>query len=181
MSGFEIRFPTTDVALSARELVERMEAPYLINHSIRAYLFGSVLAQQEGFTPGDDYDDELLFLGSVLHDVGLTDEGNGNQRFEVDGADLAVRFLREQGVSEERTQVVWDAIALHTSAGIANRKQPEVAFAQRGTHVDVTGTGAHRLPSGFADEVHAQFPRLKDSVAQFGGSCGECQVEAREV
>jgi hypothetical protein len=33
------------------------------------------------------------------------------------------------GLSEERAEIVWDAIALHTSVGIANRKRPEVAPA----------------------------------------------------
>ncbi|MFC9970421.1 HD domain-containing protein [Spirillospora sp. NPDC127200] len=160
MSGFEMRFPSSEVALNARQFVERIEAPFLANHCVRAYLFGSAVAAQEGLKAGDDYDDELLFLCCVLHDVGLTDEGNGDQRFEVDGADLAVRFLREQGVEEERLRVVWDAIALHTSPGIANRREPEVALAQRGTVLDVAGDGFDLLPPGFAEEVHERFPRL---------------------
>ncbi|TDC13423.1 HD domain-containing protein [Streptomyces sp. 8K308] len=161
MPGIELSLPATEIATSAREFAERIEAPFLFNHSVRAYLFGSAVAAEKGLKAGDDYDDELLFLACVLHDVGLTDEGNGNQRFEVDGADLAVRFLREQGVEEERTRVVWDAIALHTSLGIASRKGLEVALMQRGTSLDVIGWGAEDLPEGFADEVHAQFPRLE--------------------
>ncbi|WP_067826880.1 HD domain-containing protein [Actinomadura kijaniata] len=160
MPGFEMRFPATEVAFGAREFVERIEEPFLAHHSLRSYLFGSAMAAREGLEPGDDYDDELLFLACLLHDVGLTDDGDGDQRFEVDGADLAVRFLRERGVGEERTRVVWDAIALHTSPGIAGRREPEVALAQRGIAVDMSGQGADLLPPGFADEVHARFPRL---------------------
>jgi hypothetical protein len=152
----EIRLPATDTAARAREFVERIEAPFLVNHSIRSYLFGTAVAAARGW----EYDDELLFLCSVLHDVGLTEEGNGDHRFEVDGADLAVRFLREQGVPQARTDVVWDAIALHTSPHIAERKGAEIALTRLGIAADVAGAGAGLLPAGFADEVHARFPRL---------------------
>jgi hypothetical protein len=156
MPDIEIRFPATEIAARAREFVERVEPPFLANHSIRSYLFGTAVAAARGWK----YDDELLFLCSVLHDVGLTEEGNGDQRFEVDGADLAVRFLREHGVPQARTEVVWDAIALHTSPQIAQRKGPEVALAQQGTVADIAGTGSDLLPAGFADEVYARYPRL---------------------
>ncbi|WP_433260877.1 HD domain-containing protein [Actinosynnema sp. CS-041913] len=160
MTSTELRFPTTEIAVSAREYVERIEPAVLANHSLRAYLFGTAIAAQRGWQAGEDYDDELLFLCCVLHDVGLTEEGDGDRRFEVDGADLAVRFVLERGLTEARAQVVWDAIALHTSPDIAERKGPEVALTQAGTITDVAGTGASLLPVGYADEVHARFPRL---------------------
>lgn len=160
MPDTALSFPTTDLAFKAREFVERIEPPVLANHCLRAYLFGSAIAARRGLRPGADYDDELLFLACVLHDVGLSEEGDGDLRFEVDGADLAVRFLLEQGYPQDRAQVVWDAIALHTSPQIAERKGLVVALTQQGTVADVAGTGADLLPAGFADEVHAQFPRL---------------------
>jgi hypothetical protein len=160
MPDIEIRFPTTETTARACEFVERIEPPFLANHSLRSYLFGSAVAAGRGWKLGVDYDDELLFLGCVLHDVGLTEQGDGDHRFEVDGADLAVRFLLEQGFPQPRAEVVWDAIALHTSPQIAERKGPEVALAQQGIVVDIAGTGADLLPAGFADEVHARFPRL---------------------
>jgi hypothetical protein len=134
--------------------VQEIEPEYLLNHSVRSYLFARALA---GAVP---YDDELLFLATVLHDVGLTPQAGGPQRFEVEGADAAVRFLHGQGLSEERAEIVWDAIALHTSVGIANRKRPEVALAYAGIGIDVSKHGADRLPPGFADEVFEAYPRL---------------------
>jgi hypothetical protein len=160
MPDIEIRFPITETAARAREFVERIEPPFLANHSLRSYLFGSAVAAGRGWKHGVDYDDELLFLGCVLHDVGLTEQGDGDLRFEVDGADLAVGFLLEQGYPQPRAQVVWDAIALHTSPQIADRNGPEVALARQGIAVDIAGTGADLLPAGFADGVHARFPRL---------------------
>ncbi|MER6948696.1 hypothetical protein ABT294_32215 [Nonomuraea sp. NPDC000554] len=78
-----------------------------------------------------------------------------------------MRFLLEEGLSEARTQIVWDAIALHTSSGIANWKGPVAEFAQQGIALDIGGQGTDRLPPGFADEAHARFPRLgvEDALA----------------
>jgi hypothetical protein len=75
-------------------------------------------------------------------------------------ADTAAAFLRERGVGERRIAIVWDAIALHTSDGIAGRKGTEVALAQAGIGTDILGIGREDLPPGLADEVHALLPRM---------------------
>jgi hypothetical protein len=155
----DLALPRTELVATTDAWVRSIEPPYLYNHSVRAYVFGRALGQAGGLTPGEDYDDELLFLGCVLHDVGLTEPGDRDQRFEVDGADLAVRFLLGNGVSPERAEVVWDAIALHTSLGIANRKRPEIALMQAGTAADVMG-GPADLPPGLADRTLDALPRL---------------------
>ncbi|MGW0825961.1 HD domain-containing protein [Streptomyces sp. NPDC002845] len=152
--------PATDVSRDAYDLADRLEPVFLFNHSVRSYLFARALGQRRGIHAGIDYDDELLFIACVLHDMGLTEQGNGRQRFEVDGADLAAEFLGQRGMSRERIEIVWDAIALHTSGGIANRKRPEVALAQAGIVADVFALGRDELPVGFADSVHRRLPRL---------------------
>ena len=153
--GDALKLPETELAHAALAWAREIEPEYLLNHSVRSYLFARDVA------PGSvEYDDELLFLATVLHDVGLTPEGGGEQRFEVDGADAAVRFLATRGLSEERAEIVWDAIALHTSIGIANRKRPEVALAYAGIGIDVSKRGAERLAPGFAESVFEAYPRL---------------------
>ncbi|HEY4794813.1 MAG TPA: hypothetical protein VII18_12235, partial [Mycobacterium sp.] len=92
-----------------------------------------------GLYPDVDYDDELVYLSCVLHDLGATDYANGEQRFEVDGADAAVRFLRGEGVQEARVTTVWQAIALHTSIGLAHRFGAVHAVAQMGIAADIVG------------------------------------------
>jgi hypothetical protein len=161
----DLALPHTDLIAATDAWVRTIEPPYLYNPSVRSYVFGRALGQERDLTPGEDYDDELLFLGCVLHDVGLTEPGDGDQRFEVDGADLAVQFLLENGLSPERVEIVWDAIALHTSLGIANRKRPEIALMQAGTAADVMG-GPDDLPPGVADQAFRALPRLdlQDSI-----------------
>ena len=152
--------PDTDLARAARTYLSEIAVEPLINHSLRSYLFAAHVARAQGLQPGVDFDDELVFLSCALHDIGLTAEGNGEQRFEVDGADLAVRFLRDRGLSADRAEVVWDAIALHTSPGIADRKAPEVALSFYGISMDIFGFGAEQLPREVHELVHAGRPRL---------------------
>ena len=88
----EFVLPETEVAEQAYRFAEQIEPAFVFAHSVRSYLYARELA---GRGPFRDYDDELLFLSCVLHDIGLTDQGNREQRFEVDGADLASEFLRD--------------------------------------------------------------------------------------
>ncbi|WP_280286882.1 hypothetical protein [Pseudomonas sp. BN417] len=66
------------------------------------------------------------YLAALLHDLGLTNEFSADQRFEVDSAEAASRFPLSNGYSESKAGLVWDAISRHSSAGIADRKQPEI-------------------------------------------------------
>ncbi|MEV7027590.1 HD domain-containing protein, partial [Kitasatospora sp. NPDC093558] len=155
----ELAFPATDLAHRTLRYAKTLLPAAIFHHSLRTYLYGRLLGERRGLRPGRDYDDELLFLGCALHDCGLSDEGNGDQRFELDGADLAVRFLAEQGVPPDRTDVVWDAVALHTDREIAARKRPEIALVAQGAGFDLGG-GPDALPHGYADRVHRALPRL---------------------
>ncbi|MFE7795995.1 HD domain-containing protein [Nocardia sp. NPDC057440] len=156
--------PSTPLAGTANEFIARTLAPHLRNHSVRGFLFGRALAARQGVRPGADYDEESMFLICALHDIGLAEVANGNQRFEVDGADYAAIFLEENGVTDARVDTVWDAIAAHTSgfsdSPVFRRRRPaEVWIAVDGIGLDVGGSPAD-LPPGYADRVHAAYPRL---------------------
>jgi HD domain len=154
-----IDLPDSEIARAATEFVLGVSPALVAHHCVRSYLFGRELAAAKGLRRDVDYDDELVFLGCILHDLGVTEYANGDQRFEVDGADAAARFLREHGVQEARVTTVWQAIALHTSVGLAHRFGAEQAVAQMGIAVDIIGADRQALPPGFADRVHASWPR----------------------
>lgn len=161
----DLPFPRTDLAAAATRFAREIEEPAVFNHSMRSYLYGRFLGERRGLRPDVDYDDELLFLGCVLHDAGLSGPGNGEQRFELDGADLAARFLTEQGVSADRVEVVWDAVALHLCFEVAARKRPEIALVTAGAGYDLGPDPEHPLPEGYAERVHARLPRLHAAPA----------------
>jgi hypothetical protein len=154
-----IDLPGSEIARAAKQFAFDVSPAFVVNHCVRSYLFGRELAAAKGLRRDVDYDDELVFLSCILHDLGVTAYANGDQRFEVDGADAAARFLRDHGVPEARVTTVWQAIALHTSAGLAHRFGAEQSVAQLGISTDIIGLDRQLLPPGFADRVHASWPR----------------------
>ena len=154
-----IDLPDSEIARAAKQFVYDISPAFVAHHSLRSYLYGRELAAAKGLRPDVDYDDELVFLSCILHDLGVTDYANGDQRFEVDGADAAARFLRDHEVQEARVTTAWQAIALHTSIGLAHKFGAEQAITQMGIAADIVGADSHLLPPGFADRVHASWPR----------------------
>jgi len=150
-----VRIPDSKLAKESMELAQGLSNHSIFNHAFRTYVFGSLLGKKRGLK----VDEELLFIGSILHDLGLTEKHFGPQRFEVEGADAAYQFLTERGLEKERADLVWDAIALHTSVGIASRKQPEIALVHLGAGVDVIGIGLDELDAELVDEVLDILPR----------------------
>ncbi|GAS97491.1 metal-dependent phosphohydrolase HD sub domain p rotein [Mycolicibacterium canariasense] len=148
--------PDSPTAAAARQLTYDVSPEFIYNHAVRSYLFARELSALE---ESSDHDDELLFLTCVLHDLGATEYANTGQRFEVDGADAAAKFLDDHGVDAAAIDTAWTAIALHTSVGLAHRFGPIAALAQLGIGTDIVGTHRHQLPAGFADRVHAAWPR----------------------
>ena len=151
--------PDSAICTAALALAEDVSPASLHHHCVRSYLFGRELAAAQGLRGGVDYDEETVFLASILHDLGITAYGRGDQRFEVDGADAAARFLRERGCPEDRVRVVWQSIALHTSVGLGHRFGTEHAVCHGGIDLDVVVAQRELLPAGFAERVVDAWPR----------------------
>ena len=154
LAGFKV--PDTLLVRDAIELSRSLLEPYLFNHVMRSWLFGISLS--EGAKPAPD--PELLAVSAVLHDLGLSDRYTAENRFEVDGANAARAFLKDRGIPTLQAQVVWDAIALHTTPTIALHKEPEVVMTHSGIAVDVLGAGLDRIPQDKLRVILTEFPRL---------------------
>jgi hypothetical protein len=154
IAGVEVP-ETTAVAESARYLWERT-SPLIYHHSRRVFFFGQLHAHRLGVKP----DAELLYLAAMFHDTGLaTPFSDAEQRFEVDGADHARKFLLERGFSAAAADTVWTAIALHTTPGIPDRMGPEIAATYLGVLTDVIGFGLDELHTDQVAEIVAVHPR----------------------
>jgi len=146
--------PTTALARGALELAHESEQPAILNHSIRTFLYANLAA---GANPMDAPDDDLLFVAAVLHDIGTADRFDGPQRFEVEGADAAASYLHAQGLDRRDVDRVWEAIALHTSPGIAERRGPLARLIRLGVRTDFGHPG---IDPELRRAVESEYPRL---------------------
>lgn len=149
-----VRIPDSALAREATELVREAASPLLFDHCRRVFLWGSLRGQ------GSDFDPELLYVGAMFHDLGLTDRfRRTDQRFEIDGADQARRFLRARDVTGEAADRVWTAIALHTTPEVPLHMSAEIALVTRGVELDVMGVGYHAVSDEQRAAVVEAHPR----------------------
>jgi hypothetical protein len=154
IGGVEV--PETAATAEASRLVRETTTPLIYHHSRRVFLFGQIHARRLDVKP----DPELLYLAAMFHDTGLvTPFSDAQQRFEVDGADHARKFLVERGFSTAAAETVWTAIALHTTPGIPDRMSPEIAATHLGVLTDVVGYGLDELDADQVSEILALHPR----------------------
>jgi hypothetical protein len=151
-----VTVPGTKLAREATELVRESTTDLVYHHSRRVFWFGSLQGRNRGLS----FDPELLYIGAMFHDLGLNSEFRGSgRRFEVDSADEARRFLQNNGVPEDSIRRVWTAIALHTTPGIPEFMEPEVALVTAGVEYDVLGIGYHDVSDADRAEITALHPR----------------------
>lgn len=133
-----VKIPDSKMAQDATDLVRDVSNDLIYHHSRRVFVFGSLRGMQQEL----DYDPELVYVGAMFHDLGLTDKYRRNdQRFEIDAADVARSFLRDYGIEGDAGDKVWNAIALHTTPEIPLHMDPEVAMVTHGVELDVLGIG----------------------------------------
>lgn len=149
-----ITVPDTPLITAALTLAHTHLTPEVYNHVVRSWLFGTYIADHTPSLASRDY--ELHAITAILHDMGWASTSSTpsnstpaytfitpTKRFEVDGANLAREFLKNEGAPEEwdkhRLQLAWDAVALHTTPSIAAEKEIEVQACQLGIGMDFSG------------------------------------------
>ena len=141
---------------SVIEYAQRLSEPYLFNHAMRSWLFAEAIGRIKGI----NYDREVVAIGTILHDIGLTAGVSGPNRFEVNGADAALSFIKGKGLSDRRAQLIWDLVALNSTPSVALHKEPEVAVGTMGIGLDYGGFGMEALPTADVERILSAFPRL---------------------
>lgn len=151
-----VTVPDSKMARDATDLLRDVANDLVFDHSRRVFLFGSLRGQEQGL----DYDPELLYIGAMFHDLGLTEKyRRTDQRFEIDAADVARSFLSEHGIDGEAGDKVWNAIALHTTPEIPLHMDPVVALVTRGVELDVLGIGYDAITDQQRLDVVQAHPR----------------------
>ena len=156
----------------ARDLYE----PYLFNHAMRSWLFAAKIGQLKGI----DCDLEVVAVGTILHDIGLSASVSGSNRFEVNGAAAALSFIKERGLANRRAQLIWDLVALNSTPSIALHKEAEVALGTMGIGLDYGGFFLESVTSADMTDILRAFPRLK-MKAKFTEACCRLVVAKPEA
>ncbi len=156
-----IRIPDSAVCLAASELLASVSEPWLVNHCLRTFLWAAILGKSERCV----YDEELLYVSSALHDLGLTDAGAALSTapadcFAVDGAFAAEMFLSRQGVIDARTAIIAEAIALHLNVRVPLADGVEAHLLHAGAGFDVIGARYGAVAEGTRNAVVQLHPRL---------------------
>lgn len=151
-----IVIPDTPLVREITEYIRDVEDDLLFDHSRRVFLFGALHGRRLGLQP----DLELLYAGAMFHDIGLTARyRTSTGRFEVDGANAARDFLLERDYDPADAGKVWLGIALHTTPGVPEFLDPEIALVTAGVETDVLGMGREELAPEERDAVTAAHPR----------------------
>jgi hypothetical protein len=171
-----VSVPDDPLITAAIEYAQRLSEAYLFNHAMRSWLFAELI----GRTKGIDYDREVVAIGTILHDIGLTANVSGPNRFEVNGADAARSFITGRGLSDRRAQLIWDLVALNSTPSLALHKEPEVAVGTMGIGLDYGGFGLGALQAGDVDRILSAFPRLR-MKDRFSETCCRVVMERPET
>ena len=160
-----VSIPDSALAREATEMIRDTTTELIYHHSRRVYLFGALQAHRLGVTP----DTKLLYIAALFHDTGLVSPyRSATQRFELDSADAARAFLSARGRSGDDADVVWTAIALHTTPEVPYKMNPVIAATTAGVETDVLGIRLDALSAGDRDAVTSVHPRpnFKNEILQ---------------
>jgi hypothetical protein len=164
-----VSVPDDPLITAVIEHAQRLSEPYLFNHAMRSWLFAEAIGRIKRI----DCDREVVAIGTILHDIGLTASVSGPNRFEVNGADAVLSFIKGKGLSDRRAQLIWDLVALNSTPSLALHKEPEVAVGTMGIGLDYGGFGVEALPTADVERILSAFPRLR-MKQRFAEAC--CQL-----
>ncbi|MEV4391570.1 HD domain-containing protein [Nonomuraea sp. NPDC049607] len=154
----DIVIPDTPACRGALEVATRYQTPSLLNHSVRAYLWAAAYAQSRAI----DFDAELLYVSSMLHDVGLVAEFDSQTvPFEEAGGHVAWAFCAGAGWSPERRLRASEVIVRHMWEEVPLEEDPEGHLLELSTGMDISGRRTEDIPDGVRREVLERHPRLE--------------------
>ncbi len=159
-----VKVPDSKLAHDAARFIRDSEGDFLFQHSTRVYYWAALAGKRKGLA----FDPELLYVAAMFHDFGLTaGYGQSHLRYEVDGANAARDFLRSHGISEADSQMVWLAIALHTTNGISAHLFPMAALVAEGANMDLVGAGYDDFTAAQRNAVEAAHPHPPQFAEDF--------------
>jgi len=158
----DVPVPVTPAARAAYNVLSRFSAPALVNHCVRSYLFAASRAAVDGLS----IDHEVLYVASLLHDLGLEDVFDSHViPFEEAGGSVAWVFAAGAGWPLDRRDHAAAVIVAHMR-GADPAVDPEGHVLDLATGLDISGRGEEHWPLELRREIVVRYPRL-DLAARF--------------
>ncbi|GLJ61337.1 cyanamide hydratase [Microbacterium barkeri] len=185
--------PPTPVAARAREVLEAWSPPELVRHCLRSWVWASTLGDALGLP----YDAELLYVATMLHDLGLVAEFDADVvPFEAAGGAAGWAFAAGAGWPRARRERVQEIIVRHMWTAVDPDEDVESHLLEVATSLDVSGVAPEKwdaallvaveshLPRGafstdFAQRIHDQAERKPTSSARRLDASGRIDAGAR--
>lgn len=151
-----VPLPDSAAAQDAEQTLRSLAPWALYAHSLRSYVFASLIASRDGL----QVDGEALYVGCVLHDLGLTPAYEHPSRpFEQVSAVAAQALTTRHGWAVARRAAVGRSIVLHMAPEVGEGESPEARALEAGVSLDVTGRGIADLEHAVVLEVCRALPR----------------------
>jgi hypothetical protein len=151
----------TPAGRAAEEVVREFSSPALVNHCFRSYLWAASHARVHGIA----YDEELLYVAALLHDIGLVEAfDNHTVPFEDAGGNVAWVFGAGAGWPPDRRRRAHEVIVRHMWDEVDVGADPEGHLLELATGLDISGRNAEAWPADLRREVLDAYPRLDLAV-----------------
>lgn len=155
----DIRIPDSVLSKRAMEEVQDICHPILLYHSYRTYFWSAGFALSEKLK----VDSELLFVSSLLHDIGLTEKHHhicSKKCFANHGGDFSKEFSLKNGLKEQQANIIKQAIDMHLNPIVDKKKYGNEAYTlSKGAAMDVIGANRFQFSKKFVSEVHRFYSR----------------------
>jgi len=159
------KFPDTKAASSAEALLNELTPPFMINHSIRTYLWSRLLAEYSSL----QYDDELLYIGSLLHDIGFygpyLKSTPDTECFTIRSANAAVDVVQKNKWTTKRQDLLAETMILNANPDVGIEQGVVAHIMQKGVSIDIMGTGVWKVNHDTKNAVVEKYPRLNQNKA----------------
>jgi hypothetical protein len=144
--------PNSEIAELAAETCRANLSDAFVNHSFRAWAFGSALAERDGRLA--ELDGDVFFVAALLHDLGLF-RSRYRCCFTRAGVDEVRNIAARTGRDLDDAA---GAISHHITPGLRPKISTYARYLQRGSLLDLVGTRAIHLPKQFVLDVFDQYP-----------------------
>ncbi|WP_328969316.1 HD domain-containing protein [Streptomyces sp. NBC_00239] len=148
--------PRTAAAEAARLVCAEYTDQALFNHSVRSFLLGAAYARTHGL----DFDDELFYVSSLLHDLGLVEPFDSHTlSFEEAGGHVARVLTAGLGWDLARRDRAAKVIVQHMRQDVTAAQDVESHLLQVGTSADVSGLRVAEFDPDFTSALVKAYPR----------------------